>query len=87
MVVIVGGSVGVVGQITCQMCKVHRPSPSGDVGGQVGLAITIEAKLTPIAHGVVPPIVSLLDYGTSLGRVAGVFYPVFYHLGNSYLSR
>ena len=87
MVVIVGGSVGVVGEVTCQMCKVHRPPPSGDVGGQVGLAITIEAKLTLIAHGMVPPVVSLLDYGTSIGRVAGVLYPVLYHLGNGNLPR
>ena len=87
MIVIVGGSVGVVGEVTCQMCKVHRPPPSGDVGGGVGLAITIEAKLTSIPHRMVPPVVSLLDYGTSLGRVARVLYSVLYHLGNGYLSR
>ena len=87
MIVIVGGSVGVVGEVTCQMCKVHRPPPSGDVGGGVGLAITIKAELTSIADRVVPPVVSLLDYGTSLGRVAGVLYSVLYHLGNGYLSR
>ena len=87
MIVIVGGSVGVVGEVTCQMCKVHRPPPSGDVGGGVGLAIAIEAELTSIADRVVPPVVSLLDYGTSLGRVAGVLYSVLYHLGNGYLSR
>jgi hypothetical protein len=46
VIVIVGGSVGVVGDVTGQMCKVHRPPPSGDVGGGVGLAIAIEAKLT-----------------------------------------
>lgn len=87
MIVIVGGSVGVVGEVTGQMCKVHRPSPSGDVGGGVGLAIAIEAKLTTIAHGVVPPVVSLFDYGTSIGRVARVLYPVLYHLGNGDLPR
>ena len=87
MIVIVGGSVGVVGEVTCQMCKVHRPPPSGDVGGGVGLAITIEAKLTSIPHRMVPPVVSLLDYGTSIGRVAGVLYPVLYHLGNGNLPR
>jgi len=87
VIVIVGGSVGVVGDVTGQMCKVHRPSPSGDVGGGVGLAIAIEAKLTSIADRVVPPVMSLLDYGTSIGRVAGVLYPVLYHLGNGYLSR
>lgn len=87
MIVIVGGSVGVVGDVTGQMCKVHRPPPSGDVGGGVGLAITIEAKLTSIPHRMVPPVVSLLDYGTSIGRVAGVLYPVLYHLGNGDLPR
>ena len=87
MIVIVGGSVGVVGEVTFQMCKVHRPSPSGDVGGGVGLAIAIEAKLTSIADRVVPPVVSLLDYGTSIGRVARVLYPVLYHLGNGDLPR
>ena len=87
MIVIVGGSVGVVGDVTGQMCKVHRPPPSGDVGGGVGLAITIKAELTSIADRVVPPVVSLLDYGTSIGRVAGVLYPVLYHLGNGNLPR
>jgi hypothetical protein len=87
VIVIVGGSVGVVGDVTGQMCKVHRPPPSGDVGGGVGLAITIEAKLTSIPHRMVPPVVSLLDYGTSIGRVAGVLYPVLYHLGNGDLPR
>lgn len=87
MIVIVGGSVGVVGEVTCQMCKVPRPPPSGDVGGGVGLAITIEAKLTSIPHRMVPPVVPLLDYGTSIGRVAGVLYPVLYHLGNGDLPR
>lgn len=87
MIVIVGGSVGVVREVTGQICKIHCLSPSGDVGGGVGLAIAIEAKLTSIADRVVSPIVSLLDYGTSLGRVAGVLYSVLYHLGNGYLSR
>lgn len=87
MIVIVGGSVGVVGDVTGQMCKIHRSPPSGDVGGDVGLAIAIEAKLTAIADRVVPPVMSLFDYGTSLGRVAGVLYPVLYHLGNGDLPR
>jgi hypothetical protein len=87
VIVIVGGSVGVVGEVTCQMCKIHRPPPSGDVGGGCRLAITIEAKLTSIPHRMVPPVVSLLDYGTSIGRVARVLYPVLYHLGNGDLPR
>jgi len=87
VIVIVGGSVGVVGDVTGQMCKIHCLSPSGDVGGGVGLAIAIEAKLTSIPHRMVPPVMSLLDYGTSIGRVAGVLYPVLYHLGNGDLPR